>query len=224
MTVTTAEPLSDADRARFAAPAGRRGPVHPRAARPRSTPNCWAGSCCGWATRFSIPPSKRACGNSAGGSKQQATHEIQRRRDRFRDSGGDSGSLAAGRRPPRSAACWKSATASPAATAWAGPWPARWSRSPPASTGWCSTWRRTPSASSSSETTWRIREGETVKTTGQLLSVPVGEALIGRVVSPLGEPLDGAGPIVTADRRPLETAGPRRGRPPAGDRAAPDRN
>ncbi len=53
-----------------------------------------------------------------------------------------------------------------------------------------------------------IAEGDEVKTTGQLLSVPVGEALIGRVVDPLGNPLDGAGPIVTADSRPVETNAP----------------
>jgi F-type H+/Na+-transporting ATPase subunit alpha len=54
----------------------------------------------------------------------------------------------------------------------------------------------------------QIHEGDSVKTTGQLLSVPVGEALLGRVVDPLGNPLDGKGPIVTNERRPLETAAP----------------
>ena len=53
-----------------------------------------------------------------------------------------------------------------------------------------------------------VQEGETVRTTGELLSVPVGEALVGRVVNPLGEPLDGGGPIVTEDRRPLEAKAP----------------
>jgi F-type H+/Na+-transporting ATPase subunit alpha len=53
-----------------------------------------------------------------------------------------------------------------------------------------------------------ISEGDEVKTTGQLLSVPVGEALIGRVVDPIGNPLDGKGPIVTKDRRPVETIAP----------------
>jgi F-type H+-transporting ATPase subunit alpha len=53
-----------------------------------------------------------------------------------------------------------------------------------------------------------IAEGDEVKTTGRLLSVPVGEALIGRVVDPLGNPLDGKGPIVTKDRRPVETIAP----------------
>src|SRR5213592_789743 len=42
-----------------------------------------------------------------------------------------------------------------------------------------------------------IAEGDEVTTTGQLLRVPVGDALIGRVVNPLGEPLDGKGPVVT---------------------------
>jgi F-type H+/Na+-transporting ATPase subunit alpha len=53
-----------------------------------------------------------------------------------------------------------------------------------------------------------IQEGDEVKTTGQLLSVPVGEALIGRVVDPLGNPLDGKGPVVTADSRPVEYPAP----------------
>ena len=53
-----------------------------------------------------------------------------------------------------------------------------------------------------------IKEGDTVKATGQLLSVPVGEALIGRVVDPLGRPLDGKGAIVSGNRWPLEYAAP----------------
>src|SRR5437764_12171369 len=42
-----------------------------------------------------------------------------------------------------------------------------------------------------------IEEGDEVRTTGELLQVPVGEALVGRVVGPLGNPMDGKGPIVT---------------------------
>ena len=42
----------------------------------------------------------------------------------------------------------------------------------------------------------QIREGETVTATGELLRVPVGEAMVGRVVNPLGEPIDNKGPIV----------------------------
>jgi F-type H+-transporting ATPase subunit alpha len=53
-----------------------------------------------------------------------------------------------------------------------------------------------------------IAEGDEVKTTGELLSVPVGNALIGRVVDPLGNPLDGKGPIVSTETRPLETIAP----------------
>ena len=53
-----------------------------------------------------------------------------------------------------------------------------------------------------------IKEGDTVKATGKLLSVPVGEAMIGRVVDPLGRPLDGKGPIITDKRWPLEFKAP----------------
>jgi F-type H+-transporting ATPase subunit alpha len=53
-----------------------------------------------------------------------------------------------------------------------------------------------------------IAEGDEVRTTGQLLRVPVGEALIGRVVDPLGNPLDGKGPILTELSRPVESIAP----------------
>jgi len=53
-----------------------------------------------------------------------------------------------------------------------------------------------------------IQEGEEVRATRQLLSVAVGDALIGRVVDPLGRPLDGKGAIVTQHRRPLEFKAP----------------
>jgi F-type H+-transporting ATPase subunit alpha len=53
-----------------------------------------------------------------------------------------------------------------------------------------------------------ITEGDEVRTTGQLLRVPVGDALIGRVVDPLGNPLDGKGPIVTSHTRAVETIAP----------------
>ena len=49
-----------------------------------------------------------------------------------------------------------------------------------------------------------ITEGDEVRSTGRLLSVPVGDELLGRVVDPLGNPLDGKGPIVTSQRRPME--------------------
>jgi F-type H+-transporting ATPase subunit alpha len=53
-----------------------------------------------------------------------------------------------------------------------------------------------------------IKEGDTVKRTGKIIQIPVGEALIGRVVSTLGLPLDGQGPIVTDEFRLLETIAP----------------
>ena len=53
-----------------------------------------------------------------------------------------------------------------------------------------------------------IREGDTVKRTNSIMSVPVGDALIGRVVNPLGQPLDGKGPIETSHRNPLEKIAP----------------
>ncbi len=53
-----------------------------------------------------------------------------------------------------------------------------------------------------------IREGSTVKRTGRVLSVPVGEALLGRVVNALGEPIDGKGPIDTNTTRPIEAEAP----------------
>ncbi len=53
-----------------------------------------------------------------------------------------------------------------------------------------------------------IREGTTVHRTGKVLSVPVGEALLGRVVNALGEPIDGKGPIAYDGTRPLESEAP----------------
>ncbi len=54
----------------------------------------------------------------------------------------------------------------------------------------------------------RIREGDIVKRTNKIMSVPVGEALIGRVVNPLGEPQDGKGPVLTDKRSALERLAP----------------
>ena len=53
-----------------------------------------------------------------------------------------------------------------------------------------------------------IKEGDTVKRTGRIVQVPVGRALLGRVVNSLGQPLDGKGPIVTEEFRPVETVAP----------------
>src|SRR5579863_8114223 len=54
----------------------------------------------------------------------------------------------------------------------------------------------------------QIEEGQQVKRTGEILSVPVGDAFLGRVVGPLGEPLDGKGPIESHELRLLETQAP----------------
>src|SRR5919206_5100873 len=53
-----------------------------------------------------------------------------------------------------------------------------------------------------------ITEGDIVKTTGRILEVPVGEALIGRVVNALGQPIDGKGPIETPHKRRVEVKAP----------------
>src|SRR5579859_7618230 len=54
----------------------------------------------------------------------------------------------------------------------------------------------------------KIVEGDTVKRTGQLLEIPVGDALLGRIVTPLGRPLDGKGAIETTEMRPAEFKAP----------------
>jgi F-type H+-transporting ATPase subunit alpha len=53
-----------------------------------------------------------------------------------------------------------------------------------------------------------IREGDQVKRTGRIMQVPVGEAMLGRVVNPLGQPVDGKGPIATTEFRPVESQAP----------------
>ena len=55
---------------------------------------------------------------------------------------------------------------------------------------------------------YTIREGDEVKRTGKIMEVPVGEALIGRVVNPLGQPIDGLGDIKTTATRPVEAPAP----------------
>ncbi|NLY02070.1 MAG: F0F1 ATP synthase subunit alpha [Rhodopirellula sp.] len=54
----------------------------------------------------------------------------------------------------------------------------------------------------------QVNEGDEVRSTGKLLSVPVGEAVLGRVIDPLGNPLDGKGPIATTQRRAVESPAP----------------
>src|ERR671921_949574 len=54
----------------------------------------------------------------------------------------------------------------------------------------------------------KIEEGDTVKRSGKLLEIPVGEGLLGRIVDPLGNPLDGKGEIDTGETRPAEFKAP----------------
>jgi F-type H+/Na+-transporting ATPase subunit alpha len=57
--------------------------------------------------------------------------------------------------------------------------------------------------------TWeKVVEGDTVRRTGRLLEIPVGDELLGRIVDPLGNPLDGKGPIHTTETRPIEHKAP----------------
>src|ERR671923_602175 len=53
-----------------------------------------------------------------------------------------------------------------------------------------------------------IKEGDTVRRTGRIISVPVGDAMLGRVVNALGQPIDGKGPIVTKEYLPIERLAP----------------
>src|SRR5579871_3618618 len=53
-----------------------------------------------------------------------------------------------------------------------------------------------------------IKEGDEVRRTGRIMSVPVGDAMVGRVVNALGQPLDGKGPIATKESRAIETIAP----------------
>ena len=53
-----------------------------------------------------------------------------------------------------------------------------------------------------------IKEGQDVRRTGRIMQVPVGEELLGRVVNPLGQPIDGLGPVETTKTRPIESEAP----------------
>ena len=53
-----------------------------------------------------------------------------------------------------------------------------------------------------------LKEGDTVKKLGEIVDVPVGKGLLGRVVNPLGEPIDGKGPIKAAERRTVDVKAP----------------
>ena len=53
-----------------------------------------------------------------------------------------------------------------------------------------------------------IKENDQVRTTGRIVEVPAGKAMLGRVVNPLGQPIDGKGPIEAADYRAIESPAP----------------
>ena len=68
-----------------------------------------------------------------------------------------------------------------------------------------------------------VKEGDQVKRTGRIMSIPVGDAMVGRVVNALGLPIDDKGPIATTAFNPLETLGSRRRRSAAGEAASANR-
>ena len=68
-----------------------------------------------------------------------------------------------------------------------------------------------------------IEEGDLVRSTGRIASVPVGDALIGRVINAVGQPIDGKGPIETRQVPPCGTHCPRCDHAPAGEYAGSDR-
>ena len=88
-------------------------------------------------------------------------------------------------------------------------WPARWSSSRTASRGWRFNLEETSvGVIILGDYTADRRGRRRSRATGELLRVPVGEALVGRVVNPLGEPIDDKGPIVTDQTRPVESTAP----------------
>jgi len=64
-----------------------------------------------------------------------------------------------------------------------------------------------------------IKEGDEVRSTGRIVEVPVGPELLGRTVNALGQPIDGKGPVQTAQTSPVEKIAPRRHHAPARERA-----
>lgn len=68
-----------------------------------------------------------------------------------------------------------------------------------------------------------IKEGDECRTTGRIMDIPVSRAMLGRVVNPLGQPIDGLGDIVATHRRPIEFKAPASSTVP-GVRACSDRS
>lgn len=88
-------------------------------------------------------------------------------------------------------------------------WPSTWRRTTSVLSSWVTTGKLCPSFSSSNAPSYReIQEGDIVKRTGSIVDVPIGDGLLGRVLDPLGEPIDGLGPIVSNQRQRIELKAP----------------
>ena len=74
---------------------------------------------------------------------------------------------------------------------------------------WVTTGKLCPPLSAPNAPSYReIQEGDIVKRTGSIVDVPIGDGLLGRVLDPLGEPIDGLGPIVSNQRQRIELKAP----------------
>ncbi len=109
---------------------------------------------------------------------------------------------------PKSAPSSRSATASRACTAWSAPWPARCSSSRNGVFGIALNLEEDSVGAVLLGEFTEIKEGDTVKRTGRIISVPVGDEMLGRVVNALGQPIDGKGPILTNEFLPIERIAP----------------
>lgn len=79
---------------------------------------------------------------------------------------------------------------------------------PAASWAWCSTWKPTTWVWRCSDRTWASKKATRSNGTGKIFSVPVGDKVMGRVLNPLGEPIDGLGPVEAEHVRPVEIKAP----------------
>ena len=102
----------------------------------------------------------------------------------------------------------RSATGSPASTASTRAWRSRWSSCPTTSIGLALNLEEDNVGVVLLGEDVLIKEGDPVRRTGKVIQVPVGEALLGRVVNPLGNPIDDRGPIESGDFRPVEFKAP----------------
>ena len=207
-----------------------------RSSSPRpSSPTSSAASSSASATRCSTPPSATASTHSASRSSGPSRRDLPRSnrkppcrssltRSRPSSRAASRASTRARRTSPRSARSCRWPTASRASTA-----------SRTACRSRCSSCRTTsPGLALNLESDnvgavlfgpWgQVKEGDTVKRTSRLLEIPVGDALLGRIIDPLGRPLDGKGDINLEETRPGRVQGPGRRPAPAGEGAAADRH